>query len=233
MPLAEKDLEIASACIRSLRQHLLHPITKIVVPGQKSKLIEQFCNRELLEYWDETEFLDQRILDFQWRTGGQNRSGWIRQQFIKLTVAECLEGDHFLIIDADTLLTRDLAFMEGDRQILWRADDLVEEYYAFVEAMIGKVTHRNCSFVTHCMLFQRHTLKALKSCIEERSGRDWIDAMLGAIQLDKAAGMSEYEIYAHFLMRENSSEFRTRYWYNRKADLGSGPINFLADHSIH
>ena len=92
------------------------------------------------------------------------------------------------------------------------------------------------------MLFQRRALEALKSLVEERSGKDWIAAMLESIQTGTLAGMSEYELYAHFLMRETPDAFRLRYWYNRKADLSSpetiekslrrhARFNFLSDHN--
>lgn len=242
IPLAEKDIGIAGACVAAARRHLRHPIARIVVPGQPSARIADFCRKEGLEYRDERSVLDRRVLDFEWRAAGQNRRGWIRQQFLKLTVAEWLEGERFLVLDADTLLARDLAFMEGERQILWRADDLVEDYYAFTEAVIGPVTRRNYSCVSHCMLLQRGVLDALKVHIESRAGTDWIVAMLNAIQTGTLAGMSEYELYAHFLMRERPDAFRLRYWYNRKADL-DGPraietslrrharFNFLSDHN--
>ena len=235
IPLAEKDLDVAERSIASVRRFLRHPIDRIVAPSQSSRAIEQFCRRYDVEYIDEQTVLSANALNFNYR------KGWIRQQLLKLTACSYLDGENFLVIDADTVFARELSFFEGSKQILWTADDLVEDYHPFTQEMIGVVRRHPYSFVTHCMLFQRPLLLELQRIIEERFNMNWVDAILKSIRTGTSAGMSEYELYAHFILKYHPDAFVTKYWYNKKVRLRGGidaararalgrRFNFLSDH---
>jgi Family of unknown function (DUF6492) len=235
MPLAEKDLDVAKFCIAGIRRFLRHPVDRIVAPSQSSRVIEQFCRRHDVEYIEEQTVLSPNVLNFNYR------NGWIRQQLLKLTACSYLDGDNFLVIDSDTVLARELSFFEGSKQILWTADDLVDDYHPFTQEMIGVVRRHPYSFVTHCMLFQRPLLLELQRVIEERFKVNWVDAILSSIRTGTTAGMSEYELYAHFLLKYHPEAFVTKYWYNKKVSLRGGidaararalgrRFNFLSDH---
>jgi Family of unknown function (DUF6492) len=236
MPLAEKDLDVAERSIANIRRFLRHPIDRIVAPSESSRVIEQFCRRHDVEYVDEQTVLSANVLNFNYR------NGWIRQQLLKLTVCSYLNGENFLVIDADTVFARELSFSEGSKQILWTADDLVDDYHPFTQEMIGVVRRYPYSFVTHCMLFQRPLLLELQKIIQERFNVNWVDAILSSIRTGTSAGMSEYELYAHFLLKYHPDAFVTKYWYNKKVSLRGGldaaharalgrRFNFLSDHA--
>lgn len=242
IPLAEKDLEVAEYSISSVRRFLQHPIDRIVSPSQPSSSIEHLCRRQQIEYIDERVVLSPSVLNFNYCVGGENCNGWIRQQLLKLSVSSYLDGENYLILDADTIFARNLSFFEGSKQIIWAADDLVEGYHAFTEAMIGAVRRHPYSFAAHCMLFQRCFLLELQKTIERRFNINWIEAMLQNIRTETTAGMSEYELYAHFLLKYHREAFVSRYWYNKKVDIRSEffdeqanalgqRFNFLSDHA--
>jgi len=242
IPLAVKDIRIASICVKAIRKYLLHDITEIVVVGQSSNDIERFCHENSLKYIDEADILDRELDNVISHLGLQRRSGWIKQQFLKLSVDLFLDGDDFLIFDADTILVRPVAFLEEGSQILWTADDLVEEYHEFTEAVIGRVKRRNHSFVAHCMLFQRSILKQMRTHVENLTGETIFYSMIRALSKSKTGYMSEYELYAYFMVKEIPELCLTKYWYNRKADLSNEQslakalkkyrrFNFLSDHN--
>lgn len=242
IPLALKDLGIASMCIDAIKRNLLHPIDEIVIVGQSSAKTAEFCRSNEIKYLDEREILEPDLDKIIMEAGLQSRSGWIKQQFLKLNVASYLDGENFLIIDADTILVRPLAFMESEKQIFWTADDLVFDYHTFTESLIGTVKRKNYSFVAHCMLFQRSVIEKMTEYVQDKTSQNVFDSMVAALLKNKSGYMSEYELYAYFMRREFPDRCVTKYWYNRKAKLGNEAaltrslkkfrrFNFLSDHN--
>lgn len=111
IPLAVKDLVKAQRCVEALRRHVLHPIREIVVPGQNHPDIAAFCARLGLRYVDENDVLPREVLELAYTPGGLKMNGHIRQQMLKLSAWRYVEGDNFLVFDADTFLMRDLSFL--------------------------------------------------------------------------------------------------------------------------
>jgi hypothetical protein len=226
IPLAEKDIEIAAFCIESIRTNLLHEIQKIVIVGQRSDRIREWCEALGVEYIDETDVLSRDLDARLAELGLEKRSGWIKQQFLKLNVHSYIDGENYLIIDADTILVRPLAFMEGRKQIFWTADDLVEDYHVFTQSLIGCAPRRNYSFVAHCMLFQKNILKDLNQYVAETTHSSVFDAMIAALSKNESGYMSEYELYAYFILKYYPKSYSEKYWYNRKAQI-RGRADFL------
>ena len=217
MPLAVKDLARAHVALGALREHLLHPIERVVVPGQKSAEIARFCADHGAVYVDETEVLPRAVLDLDYTARGYNLNGWMRQQILKLTAPSYAGAGDFAVFDSDTVLLRGVSFFEGARQILFTADEYVGDYHAMNERLLGPLPRQPRSFVAHFMLFQADVLAELTRAVEARQGCSLTEAVLKNLDRSTVSGLSEYELYGNFLMHTRPDAACARYWYNVKA----------------
>jgi hypothetical protein len=216
MPLAKKDLRQAETTLASIRNNLLHPIERIVIPGQSSSEIAEFCRQVGAVYIDEETVLPNAVRTFDYATRDRNRNGWIRQQILKLMSDQFTATQHVLIIDSDTCLVRKVSFVRNGKPILFFSDEHNATYHECNQRLIGPVRTFRRSFVTHCMLFDRGILAGLHSNIERKCRVQWIDAILSKIERNVEAGFSEYELYGTHVYNAQPHLFQAQYWYNAK-----------------
>lgn len=219
VPMAEKDLVLGPHCLAHLKQHLQHPITRIVVPGQKSKALADFCRDNGYQYIDENDLLPDCIKTLAYQADGRNRNGWIRQQTLKLSSFNYVDGELVFVCDSDTIFLRPFSMLEGSRQVLFEADEYIDSYHDMSMRLLGPHARYRWSFVTHCMLFQRPIMQALHREIEARHGMAWQEAIVKCLDTSVGAGMAEFELYGNYVYTRYPDAFIGRYWYNRKVPL--------------
>jgi Family of unknown function (DUF6492) len=211
IPLAKKDIFVATHCIDSIKQNLLHPISRFVIIGQDSEEIRKLAKDKNIEYICENEVLG-KYLDIPIIA----QKGWLKQQLIKLLAFEFIDASNILVHDADTIMLRPVSYFENEMPIYYLADEYTKKYYSFIEKFFGKITRAPRSFVAHSMLLQRHIRADLDEKMRELHGKNFIDSMLDMINFENYHAFSEYEIYGNFLNHFHKGEFKTRYWYNVK-----------------
>jgi len=221
VPLAAKDLVVAGRSIAAIKRNLRHPITEVVIPGQSHPDLKAFCAENGFRYIDENDVLPEKVKNFKYVVDGANRNGWVRQQVLKLSAFDYIEADNIFVCDADTIFLRPFSLFEGDKQILFEADEYVLPYHAMNKRLLGPIPRYQWSFVAHCMLFQRHLVKDLHAKIEAYHHKPWLDAVLDNIDHTTEAGLSEYDLYGNFLFNYHREAFVGRYWFNRKTRLRS------------
>jgi hypothetical protein len=216
MPLAAKDVQRAYLAIGSIRQHVLHPISEIVVVGQDHDAVRQFCRDCDVRYLCEDDVLPATVNEPRLTSDGQLRvRGWLRQQLLKLTAFDYIDAENILVYDADTYLVRDLSFFNGDRQILFLSDEYTKRYDHMIARILGPITRHPRSFVAHFMLLQRDVMKRLHRKALANCGMELIDTILS--ELDIASyQLSEFEIYGNYMHTFEPDRLVTRYWYNQK-----------------
>lgn len=103
----------------------------------------------------ETELLQKQYRD---------RSGWVKQQLIKVRHICKSDFQYTLILDADTLLIRKRTwFDDSGKQILFQSEEYNEDYYKFLDKF-NFPNSKSHSFITHYMLFDRNRMiSALKA----------------------------------------------------------------------
>ena len=217
MPLAPKDLDRARITLAALREQLVHPIARMVLIGPDDPRIQALADELGIEAMDETAALAPHMRP---ETLASMR-GYFRQQFLKLLGNRILGAEFIVTMDADTRPIRPTAFIASDgRQILYRGDRNSIPYNRFTEALIGPVPRGSDSFVAHCMLFRRATIDALAAKIEAHTGQDWVEATaaLAARPIDQVGAMSEFDLYAHFLLQTAPHAIEERYYSNIKVN---------------
>ena len=217
IPLAAKDVAKAERCVAAIRRHLQHPVTEIVVAGQDHPAVRAFCAAAGVRFVSEKDVLPQSVLDLDYLLGGTlDMNGHIRQQMLKLLAFRTLDADNVLVFDADTFLVRDISLFDGDRQILFLADEYTGVFQIMMEKLIGPFRRHPRSFIAHFMLFQRDLMAGLEAVIEKHCGCGMIEAILTRLDRTITASLSEYELYGNYLHRFHPERFSGRYWYNIK-----------------
>ena len=225
MPIHYKDLWIAEHSISFLRRNLQHPIAEIVVVSARHEKIQEWCDHEGLRWLDEAEILDWTVAEIgealpDWAT---SRDGWLFQQLLKLSVNEFCVADSILILDADTLLLKKMAFHLNGAVRLDYSHERNLLYLQTYEALLGKKPSSWMSFVTHHILMEKSVLKAMKEKIEQHSGKAWDQAIIDFASSDIWSEkqkeiypfnyFSEYEIYGNF-RKSYEGKVRSRYFWN-------------------
>lgn len=215
IPLAAKDVQRARLAIESIRRHVLHPLTDIVIAGQDSEVIRDLCRELRVRYINEDDVLPPNVKAPRFNGDGPLRvRGWVRQQLLKLTCFDYLDAENVLVFDADTYLVRDLAFFAGDRQILFLSDEYTKKYEYLLRFLLGPIKRHPRSFIAHFMLFQRDVMKGLNERINQTCGMTLPDAVLAKLE-QANKNLSEYEIYGNYMYNFEPNRFVVRYWYNQ------------------
>jgi hypothetical protein len=216
VPMAEKDLALAPLCIAHLKKNLQHPISKIVIPGQKSKPLADFCRDHNYVYLDENDLLPECIRTLDYRADGRN------------SAFSYVDDDLVFACDSDTLFLRPFSMLEGRRQVLFEADEYIDSYHEMSMRLLGPHQRHRWSFVAHCMLFQRDVMTSLLHEIEIRHAMPWPDAIVKNLNRTVGPGLSEFELYGNYLTNRFPDRFVGKYWYNCKQRLRRGDGSAVA-----
>lgn len=215
IPYISKDFTTLSLVLSAARKNILHPISSIFIVSPENEEIQRFCKENNCQFVEETLLVGFSKKDIHYVVEGQDRSGWLLQQFIKLNGEKISTCKHFLVLDADTIISRPRKFVHMGRTILDFADEYHLPYYQTYEKLTGIKHHLPVSFISHCMLFEKIKLAALKERIEKNTGMQWDKAILALNKNEHASYFSEFETYANFVLSEFPGEFECSYWFNK------------------
>jgi hypothetical protein len=156
---------------------------------------------------------------------GENpRNGWYLQQLLKLyfpfVVKEAL--DHFIVIDADTLLQREApVFYQGEITYFNFGDEYHAPYFQHMSKIHPslKRVDREKSGICHLMPFHRERIRELFQLVQNHHrGKVFWKVFLESVEPEfvSSAGASEYEIYFSFMQIFHSSttQLRQLAWAN-------------------
>lgn len=189
IPVIEKDAQTLVLTIDSVRSNILQPITNIYLVAPESEKLRKIANEKGCIF-----ILEDTVLPvFAQST---NRKGWIKQQYLKLNADTIGTCEHFLVIDADTILIRPQVFVKS-KEVLNILGDYWFSRKKMVQAALGFNRFHNLDFTSHHMLFCKTKLKALKEYLQKFHNKPWQDA-LDALDIPEGS-FSEYELYANFV----------------------------------
>jgi hypothetical protein len=82
---AEKDLEVLPRVVAGVRENLRHPIERILLVGaaQMAQAVSKLCQEQGCVFLDERMVTPLRKEDLPYTVKGEDRSGWLYQQFLK------------------------------------------------------------------------------------------------------------------------------------------------------
>lgn len=208
IPVTLKDLNVLPLCIEGVRRCVTNSICKIYIVSHCSKDVVRFCNANDCVFVDEDSVLGIKRDKIGIRLhNGVDRSGWLFQQFIKLSgkIGEC---DCYLCIDADHVLIAPHTFL-GKRKIpvFYMSDEYHAPYYEMIKKLLSTKQFSFLSYVSHKMLFDKNDLIELQQEIEKNTGLSWIEAIVYYYDRGEMSGFSEFELYGNF-----KQEKKLRHW---------------------
>jgi hypothetical protein len=214
IPIIGKDLDILPLCLQGIRKNVSHPVKDIYIVAPNDPAIKAFCEKEHLVFVEEStifNFSPRELNLIITSPNGHtvNRSGWLFQQFVKLSgkVGTC---DYFLCIDADHILIRPHVFLDKDEiPVFYMSDECHTAYYKNIRRLTGEPYFSLLSFVDHKMLFSKKELAALRQKIEQANdGCEWKEAIVASYDRTETSGFSEFELYGHFVSRKHKQPWR-------------------------
>ena len=224
IPIIAKDLRILPLCLEGVRRQVQHPIQDIYIVAPVQQEIVQFCNEHGLRVVDECSVLGfgPKDLNLQVQQGDGrvlNRSGWLFQQFIKLSgkVGTCR---HYLCIDADHVLIRPHTFLTDDgRTVFYMSYEEHQPYYDNIQQLLPDLPLDCLSYVDHKMLFDKNQLETLHETLSKRSGKSWTETIIDSYDRHCFSGFSEFELYGNFVTNKVQRPWlQKRLPYSRMAD---------------
>ncbi|MBW7452906.1 hypothetical protein K0U00_02465 [Paenibacillus sepulcri] len=233
IPAIAKDLGTLPHVIEGVRKHVAHPIGQIFVVAPENKKIKAVCKRKGCTFVHEDTVLPLRKKHIVYHSKKWERSGWLYQQLLKLGSSSFVGQQHYLVMDADTVLIRPHRFYVDSKQVFYCRGWSQPEYFVTYRKLLGKKAPRPRSFVTHYMMFDKEKLESLKNRIEERHGKKWYKAIIASINRKKQFGFSEFETYGNYVYSLNPGKVRLKSALNRSlfsspSDLSQSKISKLA-----
>ena len=197
IPVIEKDAETLILTIDSARGNILQPITNIYLIAPESAMLRKIAHEKHCVF-----ILEDNVLPvFSKNT---NRKGWIKQQYVKLNADTIGTCEHFLVIDADTILIRPQIFVKYNKEVLNILHDYWFKRKQMVKIALGFDKFHNVDFTSHHMLICKTKLKALKKHLQNLHGLPWQDALDNLSIPD--GSFSEYELYGNFVAQRFNDE---------------------------
>lgn len=206
MPVVEKDLDTLPLSLEGIRRNVLNPIGRIYLIGPENRRIAKFAKENDCVFIDEQDVLGFGPKDLNVVThSGVDRSGWLFQQFLKLS-GEIGTEKWFVTMDADHVLLRPHTFIDSERRhVFYQSYECNLPYYRTLRRILGDMPLSGLSFVAHKMVFNKDKLKRMRETIE-RHGYDrmkWWQVILNALDMSDISPFSEFETYGNFIENED------------------------------
>ena len=210
----EKDLAILPYTVQSVRSNVKHPIVDIFIISPDSDKIKSFCDKTKCKYLNEDTILPITKKDIDYSVKGNDRSGWLFQQLLKLNGDEICSQEYFLVVDADTVFIKPHVFLCKNKTLFSYSDEYHLPYFKAYHKLLGEEPKSCVSFITHHMLFHKTKLNALKRKIENTNSLLWYSAIIDNIDKTEMSAFSEYETYGNFVLSNYPHSTKMEYWFN-------------------
>jgi hypothetical protein len=214
IPVKEADIDVLGPAIDGIRENLRHPIGRILIVASNLPRIREISRAKHCEFVCEDAVLPIAKESIDYHVNGSDRSGWLFQQFLKLSGDLLSSSDYFLAIDADTVLVQPQVFQVDGKIVLLHSDEHHPPYFDVCKKLLGLSAATNLSFVSHQMLFERARLIELKGLIEKQHGESWHKVILKLMDRSQESAFSEYELYGQWILRNYGKDIIREYWFN-------------------
>ena len=225
IPAIEKDLGTLPYVIDAIRSKVKHPIGEILIVAPKRKKMLEFCSRKGCKFIDEDTVLPLTKKKIHYRSKTWDRSGWLFQQFLKLSGDTLCTSDYYLVIDADTVFIRPHRFTSGEKTVFYCRNWSQNEYFKTYKKLMGSKPSSSSSFVTHYMLFEKAKVAQLKRAIESKHHTNWYSAILRSMNKSKQFAFSEFETYGNFLHSTNPHQLVLKPALNKSLNMSVTQIS--------
>lgn len=198
----EKDFEILTLSIESIRKYLSQPISKIVLIAPKSDLALKIAKDYEVEFLDETDILDLGIFK-KWLISNKielnHTATWYYQQFLKLMYARHTMSDHYFVVDADIIFMKPFVMYSecGTTTYYIGKNSGRKMSQASTERIFQDSTiHKpKFSFISDMMLFDSSIVLSMLDLVEKKYNLPFYQAAMLAEKSPEISRFSEYEMY--------------------------------------
>jgi hypothetical protein len=165
-------------------------------------------------------FLDEEVIDFDFSLFQDTiakRTGWYRQQFVKLF--QNVTGDEYLVTEADNIYLNKVSIFEDGKPIfLLGKDQNHVAYYKIMQKLLGYGREYNYSFINEVMYIKRQYVKELVALtkLNKYGFFELFAAELNRTQ--ETSGCSDYDLYGNFVEKYHKDE----YLYRQVKSVGLG-----------
>ena len=223
IPIIAKDLAVLPLCLEGIRKCVANTVKDIYIVAPDIPEIRSFCEENALQYVNECDVFGYSPYELDVVCCGLNRSGWLFQQFVKLSgkIGTC---QHYLCIDADHILIRPHVFLtDKDETVFYMSYENHQPYYDEINRLLHGVQLDNLSYVAHKMLFDKKELKRLHDTISaNHDGKPWQQVILDTIDRNEISCFSEFETYGNFMQNKIQRPWlQKRLRYAKKSDYES------------
>ena len=215
IPCIEKDLKNLERNINNIVKYLNHPIRRINIVSPENKFIQDFCKKNKVNFIDEKKILNLEKSKLNYVVNNIDRNGWLYQQLLKYSFDLFSETENYLVIDADTILTKSQVYENEGKLVLLISDEYHIPYFNNYYKLTGKIPKSKLSSVAHSMLFNKKVLNHLKCHIEEYNKLNWIDSIISNIDKSELSGFSEFETYGLWVIENFNNLYVREYYFNK------------------
>jgi hypothetical protein len=214
IPLIAKDLKIVGDCISSLHKFSLNPIRNIYIISPRDESIIDFAIKNQLIYIFEDEICRMSSPEIISYLKSKLMTGWLKQQLIKLNanlIPDILEN--FLLFDSDTMLCKKQFFLNTEFSVLKFSDEFHLQYKLANNYLLKDFSFIPLSYISHHQIINVRHLVDLKRKVESYSNKSFNQTFLDAFL--KFKNVSEYELYAQYVLTYHPECYKTQYWFNK------------------
>ncbi len=200
IPYHPKDRDILPWNIQGIRANIAEA-SNILVVSRKSE--REFVEKLGVGFIDEDEIVPGiRLSSFP-----EARWGWYFQQILKLGIADIIEPEYYLVIDADTIFLKPTSFFNDKGKPLYAT--IKASYppaFEIIEKLLGISGKYEESFIVHHTVFSKSIVQKLR---KQLAGKNlWYSCILDC----KANNIffAENETYPYFLKTHYPNEMEIR-----------------------
>jgi glycosyltransferase involved in cell wall biosynthesis len=222
IPAAQKDYATLPLVVDSILKNVKHPLGCIHIVSNDNSQIRGICRNSNCSFVNELDLVPFDREKIRYIVDGVDRSGWLLQQFIKLSCDKLGKKD-LLICDADTIFVTPQVFELEGKYVLLHSDEFHIPYFNVYKMLTNLPIFSCISCVTHHMLFNTAFLHSLLTHIEDQHNEAWYDAILNNVDYLESSGFSEYELYGQWIMGFYKDNISREYWFNKPLTLDKLP----------
>lgn len=199
-----KDQQLVKYCINGIRKYI--DFNRIIIISKSSLNLTLGFND--LIFMDEDKVIDGLTYSLYQDKGP--RWGWYFQQILKLGMAEKVETDYYLTVDADTVFLRKVTFFnENDKPLYDTSKAYHKPYFFFFKELLGFDARREFSFITHHMVFNKDIVLEMRNRFLKK--KIWYDRIVDCVDSPNSFSLfSEFETYGHYLKQFYPGELNIR-----------------------
>jgi FkbM family methyltransferase len=212
IPVASKDAALLTTVVEGIKKNLKHNVDKVFIVSDTNKIVQSICKKNNFIFLNEDLIAGISKRKIRYFAHGIDRSGWLYQQFIKLSADKISKKKYVLVCDSDTVLCNPQRLIVEGKIIFNHSDEYNKPYFKSYKKITGHKYVYPLSYVSHYMMVDTSVLKLLKKHIESFNSCPWDEAILSKIDTSKLSAFSEYETYGNFYCSVKKASHS--YWNN-------------------